>query len=96
MRASRDSGVESALRQGLLDPKMSCAPRFLSSSVNVIHRASGNFDPQHGLSFPELISRASKAGRMDGQFGAIGNLSITPGNHSLRLKAPPIILKNQC
>jgi hypothetical protein len=66
MRASRDSGVESALRQGLLDPKMSCAPRFLSSSVNVMHRASGNFDPQRGLSFPELISRASKAGRMDG------------------------------
>jgi hypothetical protein len=30
-----------------------------------MHRASGNFDPQRGLSFPELISRDSKAGRMD-------------------------------
>jgi hypothetical protein len=65
LRPSRDSRVESALRQDLLDLKMSCGPRFLSLSVDIMHRGRGNFDPQRGLSFPELISHASKAGQMD-------------------------------
>jgi hypothetical protein len=42
LRPSRDSKVESALRQDLLDLKMSCARRVLSLCVDIMRRASGN------------------------------------------------------